>query len=105
MEKKISNVENTVEELKNELIPPEKDLMARDVLQMMMKLVVTLVVILVLIIGAFIGYSIYKDKQYNDFINSFEYETTETIKQDTTYGGNANYVDGFGDIVNGTPNN
>ena len=79
----------------------EKDLMAKDVLQMMMKLVIALVVSLLLVIGAFIGYAVYKDHQYNEFINSFEFEgeTTETIV-DSGDGGNAGFVGGNSDVVN-----
>ena len=83
----------------------EKDLMAKDVLQMMMKLVIGLVLALLVTIGAFISYAVYKDYQYTEFINSFEFEgeTVETITQDTTDGGNASYLKGDGDITNGVP--
>lgn len=101
MEKKIDRVTENVEKLESVIDPPEKDLMARDVLQMMMKLVVTLVVIIVLVIGAFIGYSIYKDKQYNDFINSFEFETVDINADQDGQGTNIVNNGELGDVPNG----
>lgn len=78
----------------------EKDLMAKDVLQMMMKLVIGLVLALLVVIGAFISYAVYKDYQFTEFINSFEFES-EYVTQDATDGGNANILKGDGDILNG----
>lgn len=84
----------------------EKDLMAKDVLQMMMKLVIGLVLALLVVIGAFISYAVYKDKQYTDFINSFEYDITdEYINQDAADGGDTNLLKGDGNVINGTPEN
>ena len=79
----------------------EKDLMAKDVLQMMMKLVIGLVLALLVTIGAFISYAVYKDYQFTEFINSFEVES-EYVTQDTTDGGNANILKDDGDILNGS---
>lgn len=80
----------------------EKDLMAKDVLQMMMKLVIALVVSLLLVIGAFIGYAVYKDNQYNEFINSFEYEVTdEYVDQSANDGGDTNFIKGDGNVLDG----
>lgn len=76
----------------------EKDLMAKDVLQMMMKLVIALVVSLLLIIGAFIGYAVYKDKQFTDFVDSFEYEMVEI---DAAQDGQGVNIVGGGDVDNG----
>ena len=79
----------------------EKDLMAKDVLQMMMRLVIGLVLALLVVIGAFISYAVYKDYQFTEFINSFEVES-EYVTQDATDGGNANILKGDGDIPNGS---
>ena len=79
----------------------ERDLMAKDVLQMMMKLVIGLVLALLITIGAFISYAVYKDYQFTEFINSFEFES-EYVTQDATDGGNANILKGDGDILNGS---
>lgn len=76
----------------------EKDLMAKDVLQMMMKLVIGLVLALLITIGAFIGYAVYKDKQFTDFIDSFEYEMVEI---DATQDGQGLNIVGGGDVDNG----
>lgn len=70
----------------------EKDLMAKDVLQMMMKLVIGLVLALLVVIGAFISYAVYKDYQYTEFINSFEFETSETTIDSNQDGQGTNIV-------------
>ena len=82
----------------------ERDLMAKDVLQMMMKLVIGLVLALLVVIGAFISYAVYKDYQFTEFINSFEVEGVETIV-DGGDGGNAGFVGGNGDVVNNGEDN
>lgn len=80
----------------------EKDLMAKDVLQMMMKLVIGLVLALLVVIGAFISYAVYKDNQYNEFINSFEYEVTdEYVDQSANDGGDTNFIKGDGNVLDG----
>lgn len=70
----------------------EKDLMAKDVLQMMMKLVIGLVLALLITIGAFISYAVYKDYQFTEFINSFEVETSETTIEADQDGQGTNIV-------------
>lgn len=76
----------------------ERDLMAKDVLQMMMKLVIGLVLALLVVIGAFISYAVYKDKQFTDFVDSFEYEMVEI---DATQDGQGLNIVGGGDVDNG----
>ena len=66
--------------------------------QMMMKLVIGLVLALLITIGAFISYAVYKDYQFTEFINSFEFES-EYVTQDATDGGKANILKGDGDIL------
>lgn len=81
----------------------EKDLMAKDVLQMMMKLVIGLVLALLVVIGAFISYAVYNDYQYTEFINSFEFETSETTIDSNQDGQGTNIVNNgeMTDVPNG----
>lgn len=112
----MQDVEARIERMENQIDPPERDLMAKDILKTMIRMIVGLVCALLLTVTGFMCYIAYKDNQYNEtikqitaqyneFINSFEFTSDTTdVSQNTTDGGNANYLGGNGDVNNGTTN-
>lgn len=109
----MKNVEEKVSKIEKKIDPPERDLTARDILQTMTKLVIGLAISLAAAVVIFVGYTMYRDwqynetitritQQYNEFISQFEV-MEESVTQDTTDGGNTNYIKGDGDITNGVP--